>query len=342
MKTDYHYLLMHDFVSCNQNYFIMKNIISFILIVFITATSCHSKLIPQQTVDSRGNKNLLGKANKESLQKDPYNIWFNKNYDDYTIDTLTAEQLKPNLSNKHFTIFMGTWCGDSRREVPRMFKILEYCKVPSSQINLIMVSNTDSMYKQSPQHEERGINIHRVPDLIVYDNKTEMGRIVESPVTSLEKDLLSIATSEGYVPNYKAVSFLITIFSEKKMEDFNNHVNDYANAVKLLAKNSSELNTYGYVLMAAKEMDKAGFIFKCNTILYPADANVFDSMGEYYFKTGNKLLAKENYQKTLQLDATNEDAKKNAGTIRKLIFHLIIGRIIRYKAVNEILLFLPL
>lgn len=288
----------------------MKNIISFIVILIITTTSCHQKLVPQQTVDSRGNKNLLGKASKESLQKDPYNIWFNKNYDDYTIDTLSAEQLKPNLSNKHFAIFMGTWCGDSRREVPRMFKILEYCGVPSSHIQLIMVSNTDSMYKQSPQHEERGMNIHRVPDLIVYDNKNEMGRIVESPVASLEKDLLSITNNEGYVPNYKAVSFLTTIFSEKKMEDINNHVNDYANAVKLLAKNSSELNTYGYVLMAAKEMDKAGFIFICNTILYPAEANVFDSMGEYYFKTGNKLLAKENYQKTLQLDPKNEDAKK--------------------------------
>jgi hypothetical protein len=288
----------------------MKNIISFILVVFITATSCHPKLVPQQTVDSRGNKNLLGQATKASLQKDPYNIWFNKNYADYTIDTLTAEKLKPNLSNKHFTIFMGTWCGDSRREVPRMFKILEYCGVPSSHIQLIMLNNVDSMYKQSPQHEEHGINIHRVPDLIVYENKNEMGRIVESPIVSLEKDLISITNNEGYSPNYKAVSFLITIFTEKKAEDINNHLNDYANEIKLLAKNSSELNTYGYVLMAAKEMDKAGIVFKCNTVLYPGDANVFDSMGEYYFKTGDKLLAKQNYQKTLQLEPNNEDAKK--------------------------------
>ena len=288
----------------------MKIIISFILFVFICATSCQPKIIPQQTTDSKGNKNLLGKATEASLQKDPYNIWFNKNYADYTIDTLTAEQLKPNVSGKNFKIFMGTWCGDSKREVPRMYKILKYCGVPSSRIELIMVSNRDSTYKQSPQHEERGMNIHRVPDFIVYDNKIEMGRIVESPVVSLEKDLLSIINTEGFVPNYKAVSFLITVFAEKKMDDINNHVNDYANAVKLLAKNSSELNTYGCVLMAAKEMDKAGFIFTCNTILYPADANVFDSMGEFYFKTGNKKLAKENYQKTLQLDAANEDAKK--------------------------------
>jgi tetratricopeptide (TPR) repeat protein len=313
VKTDFHYLLMHDFLfHAIKTYFIMKNIIAFILsiVLIISISSCSKKIISQETTDSKGNKNLLGKSDKKNLEKEPYNIWFNKNYNDYVVDTLTAEQLKPNLINKHFTIFMGTWCGDSRREVPRMYKILEYCGVPTAHINLIMLSNTDSMYKQSPQHEERGINIHRVPDLIVFNNKTEMGRIVESAVVSLEKDLLSITNNEGYVPNYKAVSFLITIFSEKKMDEINNHINDYANAVKLLAKNSSELNTYGYVLMAAKEMDKAGFIFKCNTILYPAEANVFDSMGEYYFKAGNKILAKENYTKTLQLDPTNEDAKK--------------------------------
>jgi tetratricopeptide (TPR) repeat protein len=299
----------------------MKKIISFILfIVAITETSCHSKLIPQQSVnqqitDSKGNKNLLGTCTKESLEQEPYSIWFNKNYADYNIDTPTAEKLKPNLSGKHFTIFMGTWCGDSRREVPRMFKILEYCDVPSSHIKLIMLNNTDSMYKQSPAHEERGVNIHRVPDLIVYDNNNEMGRIVESPVVSLEKDLLSITGNEGYVPNHKAVSFLIKLFNEKTTADINNHLQDYANAIQPLAKSAAELNTYGYVLMAAKEMDKAGVAFKFNTILYPDKANVFDSMGEFYFKTGDKLLATKNYQKTLQLEPTNENAKKMLGQL---------------------------
>jgi hypothetical protein len=98
---------------------------------------------------------------------------------------------------------MGTWCGDSRREVPRMYKILDYCGVKASQIQLVNVSNSDTAYKQSPGHEEKGMDIRRVPDLLVFNNNREQGRIVESPVVSLEKDLLSIVSGAPYEPRYK-------------------------------------------------------------------------------------------------------------------------------------------
>ena len=57
-----------------------------------------------------------------------------------------------------------------------------------------MLSNQDSVYKQSPAHEERGLEIHRVPDLDSIEKGREIGRIVESPVLSLERDLLAIAS----------------------------------------------------------------------------------------------------------------------------------------------------
>ena len=98
---------------------------------------------------------------------------------------------------------MGTWCGDSRREVPRLYKILDYCNVKSSQIQLITLNNSDTAYKQSPGHEERGLNIRRVPTLLIFENQREVGRVVESPVTSLEKDILAIVTGQPYEHRYK-------------------------------------------------------------------------------------------------------------------------------------------
>jgi tetratricopeptide (TPR) repeat protein len=281
----------------------------------ISGISCSSKLAPTETLnkqvtDSRGNKNLIGHCTEKSLQKKPYSLWFNKNYADYRIDTFAAEKLKPNLRGKHFCIFMGTWCGDSKREVPRIFKLLEYCGVHNSQIELVMLSNQDSVYKQSPEHEERGLNIHRVPDLLVYDGRHEMGRIVESPVISLEKDLLSITNKEPYSPNYRAVSFLIELFGRKTIGEIESHLGDYKRPLDSLVKNASELNTYGYVLMASKEMARAGIVFKANILLFPGVANVFDSMGDYCLKTGDKAKAREYYQKTLVIEPTNEDAKK--------------------------------
>jgi hypothetical protein len=98
---------------------------------------------------------------------------------------------------------MGTWCGDSRREVPRIYKLLDYCQVSPSQLQLVNVSNSDTAYKQSPGHEEQGLNIRRVPTLLIFEGQHEVGRVVESPVTSLEKDILAIVTGQPYEHRYK-------------------------------------------------------------------------------------------------------------------------------------------
>ena len=80
--------------------------------------------------------------------------------------------------------------------------MLECCNFPMKNLNMVMVSNKDTLYKKSPQHEEMGRNIVRVPTIIVEQKGVEVGRIIEFPKMSLEKDLLSILRKEKYLPNY--------------------------------------------------------------------------------------------------------------------------------------------
>jgi hypothetical protein len=47
------------------------------------------------------------------------------------------------------------------------------------------------------------LNILRVPTLLVYENGHEVGRVVESPVISLEKDMLAIVTRQPYEHRYR-------------------------------------------------------------------------------------------------------------------------------------------
>ncbi len=259
---------------------------------------------------------LLGSCDRKALEQEPYSDWFNKNYSDYKIDTATCELLKQKLAGKSFKIFMGTWCGDSRREVPRMFKILDYCRIKSSKIQLIMLNNKDSFYKQSPQHEERGMNIHRVPDLIVFENKKEEGRIVEEPVVSLEKDLLAITSTENYSSNYKIVAILNEMLEKNKIQNSSDEIISTASAIKPFSKSANELNTFGYVKMASGEMEKAEIAFRVNIILFPDNANVFDSLGDYYSKNNNSTSAKENYEKALQLDPKKEETRKKLSLLQ--------------------------
>ncbi len=97
---------------------------------------------------------------------------------------------------------MGTWCKDSKREVPRFYKILENAKFQKNKISLIGVDSTKENYKKSPTGEEKGLNIIRVPTFIFYKNGIDVNRIIEYPIESLEKDLLKIIKGETYIPNY--------------------------------------------------------------------------------------------------------------------------------------------
>ena len=187
----------------------MKTYFIIIIISLITISSCSVPrnssspvLVNQISKDSRGNDMLLGKCTRAVLLQSPFAEWFKPNYDSYIVDSFTCNFIRPLLANKSIPIFMGTWCGDSRREVPRVLKMLDCCGFPMSDLTLVMVGNSDSLYKKSPQHEEAGKNIVSVPTIIVEQKNAEMGRIIESPITSLEKDLLAILRKEKYQPNY--------------------------------------------------------------------------------------------------------------------------------------------
>ena len=93
---------------------------------------------------------------------------------------------------------MGTWCEDSRREVPRFFKVLDHVEFPAETTRLVMVDRD----KQSGTDAEDGKNIHHVPTFILYKDEIELGRIVETPIESLEEDIFNILIGSPPQPNY--------------------------------------------------------------------------------------------------------------------------------------------
>jgi hypothetical protein len=58
---------------------------------------------------------LLGRINKSGLESDNYKTWFSKNYEDYDLNEALIDQFGSELKEYDITLFMGTWCGDSKR-----------------------------------------------------------------------------------------------------------------------------------------------------------------------------------------------------------------------------------
>ncbi len=132
---------------------------------------------------------LLGYFTPDRLPRTPYSVWYIKGFDEYQFNSEAVNKLLDiNKDNLNIKIVMGTWCPDSRREVPKFMRILDIWKFPVSKVTFIGVDNA----KLSPVGEYTSLNILRVPTFIIYKNNIEAGRIIENPVTSLEQDMVNI------------------------------------------------------------------------------------------------------------------------------------------------------
>ncbi len=131
---------------------------------------------------------ILGYCNRQALKDTSFSWWFESMYDLYKVDSTTAKECTGLLKNVNIKIVMGTWCSDSRREVPRFFKVMDYIKYPSDNVSIIAVGRN----KLGQYNDVKGLNIKLIPTFIFYRNNKELGRIVESPKVSLEKDMLKI------------------------------------------------------------------------------------------------------------------------------------------------------
>ena len=165
--------------------------------------SCHHTMqVTSDPVIVKGNTLLLGKISVKQLEQPPFGDWYQKEYATYNPDAAVSDSLRSLLNSCRFELFLGTWCGDSRREAPRIMKLMHAMGIKPSAITIIAVGNRDTLYKQSPAHEEQGKEIYRVPHLNIYKNGKEVGRVTETPVKTWERDMLTIVRGEQYMPKF--------------------------------------------------------------------------------------------------------------------------------------------
>ncbi|GGG19523.1 hypothetical protein GCM10011344_20270 [Dokdonia pacifica] len=293
----------------------MKKNILLILIVILFQNIGFSQSFNHE--EKQNNRSLLlGKINKEALNAPPYADWFAKGYDQYTPDTKIINILKEQLSPYTITAFMGTWCGDSKREIPRLYKVLEEAQFPLDRLTLIAVSRSANTYKQSPGGEHEGQNIHRVPTIIIYKGGKEVNRIVESPVGSLEQDILHILENK-YTPNHHIVTLTNQLIEEAGTEKFLKKSKKNIKELQEFAQKTSQLNTYASVLFYAGQTKKALAILTFNTMLFPNDPKTYMNLGNKQSKSNQLEQALESYQKALALEPTNKKITTAITTIEE-------------------------
>jgi tetratricopeptide (TPR) repeat protein len=247
-----------------------------------------------------------------------YSVWFNKYYNELKLPNKRL-RLKSKLKNSTVDIYLGTWCGDSKKWVPKFIKLWDELGLKRSQLRLIALYNDEKRYKTSPDGMEQGQQIHRVPVFIFKSNNVEYARIVESPKNDLITDVAQIALGFPSKPNYEGANYLFKILDTEPLEMIEKNMNAHYRVLIKKVHKSKELNTLGYVLLRSNRTKEALICFELNTYLFRYNPNVYDSYGEALALSGEHVKALKMYEKVLEIDPENKNAMAQIKHLEALI-----------------------
>lgn len=262
----------------------------------------------QTYLDKKGNVHLWGKTTVDDLSSGHYRDWYDKNSLNY--ESYLTEEDGLILNDTKVKIFLGTWCGDTKYLVPKFIKTWKQMGLDENNLELIALHHEGSNYKQGPNGETLGMNIHKVPTMVFERDGQEIGRIVERTIFDLDTDIMQIAKGNPYEERYQGVVILNKIMDE--MDDDSLFIEDNLkiiyNKVRREVATSSELNAFGYVLKAQGEIRKAEFVFLLNRYMFAFNPNVRDSYGEILAYQNKWDAAKIEYEEVLRIKGGDENA----------------------------------
>ncbi len=165
-----------------------KNVRSAILLVTVMMpVIIFSQEMNNKITDPKLDKEILyGNCDRPGLEQGDFGKLFAQYYKIYKPDKTVLAQLRKKKEGIEILIVLGTWCSDSQEQVPKFFKILDRIYFSGKNVSMICVSSD----KEAGAVETAPYNIQKVPTFIISRKGKEIGRIVETPATTLEKDLL--------------------------------------------------------------------------------------------------------------------------------------------------------
>ena len=150
------------------------------------------------------------------------------------------------------------------------------------------LKRTQGEYQSAITYYDSFLSIMPTDATAIRNRRDNLSRYInESLVYQLEKDIFSIGIEKA-----------VRNFNRKKVSGDNK-----------LNYDENDLNMLGYTLLNRNMNDEAVKVFKLALDIYPESANLYDSLGEAYIKSGDNRNAIINYKKSLELNPANINAK---------------------------------
>ena len=168
----------------------MKNILTVLILLFAINAKAQQELNKKIEDQNKHKEVMINKCTREALISFPeFKESYELNYNYYKVDSASLKEIGKTLKDTKITIVLGTWCDDSKFQVPHFLKIIDKLNIRAENLTFIAV---DGM-KKAENGLIDNLNIQHVPTFIFSNKKgVEIGRIVESPKETLEKDILKL------------------------------------------------------------------------------------------------------------------------------------------------------
>jgi len=255
----------------------------------------HSAIIEPQTIIRKKGKYQIAtnffqsKTKPENITDTRYRIateLFEKS------ESISVDLFRRILSAVHYEEYSGSMTATLYSYI---------CDLKKGEIYIYYFHNFEDVVKINLQEElKKGEKFHSIVSLFPYETFA-LKRYKHERIVGL---LYERALQNGVEGSEGAIA----LYNEMKTGDYK---------IYKLDVGEGQLNSLGYRLLGNNKLKEAIEIFKFIVSEYPESYNAYDSLGEAYMKAGEKDLAIRNYEKSLELNPKNENAKRMLEDLRK-------------------------
>jgi tetratricopeptide (TPR) repeat protein len=258
-------------------------------------------------------------------------FWFGNagNYSGLTIAIIPEEKLA--ILNKaiiypvyHLAPYVHPDYGDL--DVPRWIAMLEEILEGENMVNNIILSDDDQVYSRDVwlSHlkyirelwksvriaDAQGRNLQEIQDQLSLDK--DFAFVKEMLVYKNNGEQWIRPQHELHVKHFylQDKNLASEIIKDGGIESFQNSLNNISKLGSDVYFDEIYINRIGYNWMTMGHILEAIEVFKLNVEAFPQSFNVYNSLGEAYFKNGDTKNAIKNYEKSLELNSGNANAKK--------------------------------
>ncbi|MGZ5281660.1 MAG: thioredoxin family protein [Bacteroidia bacterium] len=141
-----------------------------------------SNALTVEKEDYRLNRNILNKRGR-----------FSEAYKIYQPDVNAIDKLRKENKNLSFVVFGGSWCSDTKKALPKFYKVVEESGISANKIALYGVDrDRNSLEKNAGKRQSKFYHIDHVPTFIVFYNGKEIGRLNEKTNKTIEEDIVEM------------------------------------------------------------------------------------------------------------------------------------------------------